>query len=72
MGVDAAGIRTSNWLRFVNCPRYKQEENVIPCICRGKVYYMTISEVYPGTELLVFYGADYAQQLGINVTRFTR
>lgn len=63
--VDAYNILTSNWLRFLNCPRDEPEENVKVYECYGKIYYMTTKDVYPGTELLVHYGEAYAKELGI-------
>ena len=63
--VDGARIATSNWLRWVNCPRTTAEENVKPIFCFGKVYYMTIKDIYPSQELFCYYGDDYATSLGI-------
>ena len=33
----------------------------------GHIYYRTFKMVYPGNELLVWYGEEYAQDLGIAV-----
>ena len=68
--VDAADIETSNWVRWINCPRYRSEENVLARKCYGKVYYQAIKDIAPGTELMVYYGHGYARRLGINVTSF--
>ena len=32
---------------------------------KGAVYYRTLCDIQPGTELLVFYGESYARELGI-------
>ena len=68
--IDALLPETSNWLRYVNCPRNPDEENVSVHYCYGKVYYRTFKDVAPGQELMVYYGDDYAEYLGIDVTVF--
>ena len=65
--IDGADMRTSNWLRWLNCPRSLAEENVRGLYCYGKVLYVTIKDVYPGQELFVYYGHDYAYRLGIDI-----
>ena len=35
--------------------------------CRGKVFYMTTRDVFPGEELLVYYGDKYAEYLGLDL-----
>ena len=39
-------------------------------MCRGRMYYRTIHDIAPGTELLVFYGVGYAKVLGIDVNAY--
>ena len=34
---------------------------------RGQIYYRTFKHIYPGTELLVWYGEEYAKELGISL-----
>ncbi|XP_065936729.1 histone-lysine N-methyltransferase PRDM9 isoform X3 [Magallana gigas] len=64
--IDAADPACSNWLRFFNSPTTYTEENVIPVQCAGLVFYMTSRDVYPGTELLLWYGDGYGRFLGVN------
>ena len=52
--IDASDPSHSNWLRFA----FQFE---------GQIFYRTIKSVYPGTELLVWYGDQYASKLGISV-----
>ena len=33
----------------------------------GEIYYHTFKAVYPGNELMVWYGEQYAEELGISV-----
>ena len=63
--VDAYNEKTSNWLRWINCPRNYQEENVRWLYCAGKVYFMTTKDIYPSQELFMYYGHEYARYLGI-------
>ena len=62
---DSLNIATSNWLRWVNCARHATEENVKYLYCQGKVFYIANRDIYPGRELLLYYGDDYAEDLGI-------
>ncbi|XP_075915044.1 uncharacterized protein LOC142908359 [Petromyzon marinus] len=51
--------------RFVNCARNEQEQNLVAFQHRGQIYYRTFRAVGPGSELLVWYGEEFAQELGI-------
>nr|XP_022321232.1 uncharacterized protein LOC111123277 [Crassostrea virginica] len=64
--VDAESPARSNWLRYVNCARNEQEENIHPVFCEDLVFYMTSKDVAPNTELLTWYGNWYGKKLGIN------
>ncbi len=68
--IDGYNLDTSSWLRFINCARNSAEENVLVAECKGKIYYLTYKDVYPGQELLVYYGDNYATLLGIDVDQF--
>ncbi|XP_075915048.1 uncharacterized protein LOC142908363 [Petromyzon marinus] len=50
---------------FVNCARNEQEQNLVAFQHRGQIYYRTFRAVGPGSELLVWYGEEFAQELGI-------
>ncbi|XP_078472024.1 histone-lysine N-methyltransferase PRDM7-like isoform X2 [Lampetra planeri] len=63
--VDAQDESKSNWMRFVNCARNEQEQNLVAFQHRGQIYYRTFRAVGPGSELLVWYGEEFAQELGI-------
>ena len=52
-------------MRFVNCARNNEEENLIAFQFRGEIYYKTFKPVSKGQELLVYYGDEYAKDLGI-------
>ena len=68
--IDALNPRRSNWIRYINCARYEHERNLAAAIYNGQVYYESDKPIHPGTELLVFYGWDYAEALGIKRDEF--
>ena len=63
--IDGKDERYGNWMRYVNCSRSKKEENVVAFQYHGQIYYRVCKYILPGTELLVWYGDEYAQDLGI-------
>ena len=65
--LDGRDASKSNWLRYVNCARHEDEQNMVAFQYKGKIYYRTFKHIYPGNELLVWYGLEYAQELGIPV-----
>ncbi|XP_078287829.1 histone-lysine N-methyltransferase PRDM9-like [Rhinoraja longicauda] len=66
--IDAQDESKSNWMRFVNCARKEEEQNLVAFQHRGNIYYRTCKPVPPLCELLVWYGDDYAKELGITWT----
>ena len=65
--VNGADIQESNWMRYVNCSRVEDEQNLVAYQYRGEIFYRAYKDIQPGTELLVWYGEQYAQHLGINL-----
>ncbi|XP_063422870.1 histone-lysine N-methyltransferase PRDM9-like [Mytilus trossulus] len=63
--VDALYKNNSNWLRYVNCARTVHEENVYVLQLNEEVFYVTYECITEGTELLVWYGPDYGEDLGL-------
>ena len=68
--IDGFRDETSNWLKFLNCPRTPGERNVRRFQCFDKVYFVTWKDILPGQELLVYYGDDFAKHLGIKTELF--
>ncbi len=68
--IDAYNLENGNYLRWINCARNREEENVMVYECKGKIYYATIKDIYPEQELLVYYGSNYAKDLGIDPSVF--
>ena len=65
--VNGADVQESNWMRFVNCSRVEDEQNLVAYQYRGEIFYRAYKDIQPGTELLVWYGPQYAEHLGINL-----
>ena len=61
--------RTCLCVRYVNCARNEEEQNLIAFQYRGGILYRSCCLVTPGEELLVWYGDEYARHLGIEFDR---
>jgi len=68
--MDAEDPSSSNWLRFVNCARFEQEQNVLAYQYKGAMYYRTYKAIEKGSEILVYYGDAYAKELNIDVRAY--
>lgn len=64
--VDGRGSAI-NWMSYVNCARYAQEQNLIAVQVDGEILYEVCKDIPQGTELLVWYGDCYLQFMGIPV-----
>ncbi|ELR54538.1 Histone-lysine N-methyltransferase PRDM9, partial [Bos mutus] len=63
--VDGKDTSLANWMRYVNCARDDEEQNLVALQYHGQIFYRTCQVVRPGCELLVWYGDEYGQDLGI-------
>eukprot|EP00057_Strongylocentrotus_purpuratus_P023184 XP_011677658.1 PREDICTED: zinc finger protein 678-like [Strongylocentrotus purpuratus] len=63
--VDSNSEQTGNWMRYINCARNEGEQNLVAFQYLGEIYYRTFKPICPGRELLVYYGEQYAKDLGI-------
>jgi len=68
--MDADDPSCSSWLRFVNCARFEQEQNVLAYQYKGAMYYRTYKTIEKGSEILVYYGNAYAKELNIDVRAY--
>ncbi|XP_065888894.1 histone-lysine N-methyltransferase set-17-like [Dysidea avara] len=57
--IDAKNEEHASWLRFINCARHEEEQNLLSFQYQGNIYCYTIKDILPGTELLVWYGVLY-------------
>ncbi|XP_071076203.1 histone-lysine N-methyltransferase PRDM7-like [Desmodus rotundus] len=63
--VDGKDKSWANWMRYVNCARDDEEQNLVAFQYHRQIFYRTCQDVRPGCELLVWYGDEYGQELGI-------
>ncbi|XP_065775597.1 histone-lysine N-methyltransferase PRDM9-like [Muntiacus reevesi] len=63
--VDGKDTFSANWMRYVNCARDDEEQNLVAFQYHGQIFYRTCRVVRPGCELLEWYGDEYGQDLGI-------
>ncbi|KAK2847644.1 hypothetical protein Q7C36_009326 [Tachysurus vachellii] len=63
--VDAQREMYSNWMRYVNCARNDEEQNLVAFQYKGGIIYRCCRPIKPGQELLVWYEEEYAQDLGV-------
>lgn len=58
----------NQWMLYVNCARFAQEQNLIAVQSDGEIYYEVCKDIAQGQELLVWYGDSYLQFMGIPVS----
>ncbi|XP_048870174.1 histone-lysine N-methyltransferase PRDM9-like [Brienomyrus brachyistius] len=63
--IDARRETHSNWMRYVNCARDEEEQNLVAFQHKGNILYRCCKPIAPGQELLVWYAEDHAKDLGI-------
>ena len=66
--IDGKDDDQANWLKYVNCSRTEDEQNLISLQYHGFIYYRVYKPIQPGDELLVWYGEEYARDLGIDLS----
>lgn len=52
-----------NFLRYINCPRNKEEENCYAVQEGQNIVYYTLRPIKAGDELFVWYGPEYGKEL---------
>jgi len=66
--IDGKEEKHANWMRFVNCARDDEEQNLAAFQYKDNIYYSACQEIRPGTELLTWYGTEFAtKNLGLSV-----
>ena len=61
--IDGQDPAHANWMRYVNVARDQKEQNVAAYQHQGDIYYQTIKDIEPDSEMLILYGEEYAKQL---------
>ncbi|MCI4394873.1 hypothetical protein PGIGA_G00173840 [Pangasianodon gigas] len=57
--IDAKKEIHANWMRYVNCARNGEEQNLVVFQYQGGIHYRCCQPIKPGQELLVWYGEEY-------------
>ena len=65
--IDARSESDSNWMRYVNCARDEDEQNLCAFQYNGNIYYKTFKAIPAGQELLIWYGEGYARYLNLSL-----
>ncbi|EDO48955.1 predicted protein [Nematostella vectensis] len=63
--IDGRDALQSNWLRYVNCSKGLDEQNLRAVQYDKNIYYMATKEIAIGEELLTYYGDKFAKKIGI-------
>ena len=63
--IDGHNAMKSNWLRYANCASSWEMQNLSANQIDDQIYYSADKDIEPNTELLVWYGDNYAQELGL-------
>eukprot|EP00794_Sanderia_malayensis_P015637 gene15637-17216_t len=66
--VDGGDELYQNWLCYVRCARFDQEQNLEIVQIKDKIFYRAIKDIPPHQELLVWYSFAVQQFLGIPVS----
>ncbi|XP_069115483.1 uncharacterized protein [Argopecten irradians] len=53
--IDATDPMKGNWMRYVNCARFLEEQNIVSVQDNGQVFYKAIQDVDPQKELLTWF-----------------
>ncbi|XP_045706652.1 histone-lysine N-methyltransferase PRDM7-like [Phyllostomus hastatus] len=61
--VDGKDRSWANWMRYVNCARDDEEQNLVVFQYHRQIFYRTCRVIRPGCELLVWCGDEYGQEL---------
>ncbi|XP_060772748.1 histone-lysine N-methyltransferase PRDM9-like [Neoarius graeffei] len=61
-----------NWMRYVNCARNEEEQNLVAFEYQGGILYRCCRSINPGQELLVWYEEEYTRELSPAPTGTTR
>ncbi|KAI4898148.1 hypothetical protein NFI96_023060, partial [Prochilodus magdalenae] len=59
--IDAKKETHANWMRYVNCARNDEEQNLVAFQHQGGILYRSCRPIKPGEELLVWYAEEYAR-----------
>ena len=55
----------SSWMRFIQCARYRDEQNMTVFQYCGNIYYRAFRHIPAGRELLVWYDEQYSEFIDV-------
>ncbi|XP_076809237.1 histone-lysine N-methyltransferase PRDM9-like isoform X1 [Clavelina lepadiformis] len=70
--IDGDDVKTSSWLRYVNCTRDEEEQNVKAYQYQGKIYFRAIKNISSKSEIAFWYEEKYAELLGVATIKSKR
>ncbi|XP_060761009.1 zinc finger protein 345-like isoform X2 [Neoarius graeffei] len=70
--IDAKREMHVNWMRYVNCARNEEEQNLVAFQYQGRILYRCCRPINPEHELLVWYEEEYTKELSPAPTGTTR
>ena len=53
--VNGADVQESNWMRYVNCSRTEEEQNLVAYQYRGEIFYRAYKDIQAGELFLQNY-----------------
>ncbi|XP_060788581.1 zinc finger protein 391-like isoform X2 [Neoarius graeffei] len=59
--IDAKKETHANWMRYVNCARNNEEQNLVAFQYQGRILYRCCQNIKPGQELLVWSEEEHAK-----------
>ncbi|XP_066132080.1 histone-lysine N-methyltransferase PRDM9-like [Saccopteryx bilineata] len=63
--VDGKDESWANWMRYVNCARDDEEQNLVAFQYHRQIFYRTCRVIRPDCELMVGYSDEFGEKLGI-------
>lgn len=70
--IDGSEEYMSSWMRFIQCARYKEEQNMTVFQYCGNIYYRAFRHIPAGRELLVWYDEKYSEFIDVPALMKTR
>ncbi|KAK7093938.1 uncharacterized protein [Littorina saxatilis] len=53
--INATVAEKGNWMRYVNCARFYEEQNIVSVQEGSQIFYKALKDIIPGDELLTWY-----------------
>ncbi|CAD5206467.1 unnamed protein product [Bursaphelenchus okinawaensis] len=63
--IDTSNTQKSNWMKNVNLARSRPVQNLVASQIDDQIYFYSVRNIPPNTELLFWYGKDYSQRIKV-------